>query len=119
MKQINSDQIIDNGIPDNTIKAIPRDLSALKNNAKTNPGAGFVNLAGSAPVGDIGQNEPATTPTTSPVPLPDTPAFIGVKSQNVKIKEDGTYLVDIVIEVEDVRNVSDYEVRISKGAGTV
>lgn len=119
MKQINSDQIVDNGIPDNTVKPIPRDLAEVKNSSANKSGLGFVN-AGASNTSDGGPL-PVQDGSTNPIsmPPPDTPAFIGVKSQSVKIKDDGTYAIDIVIEVEDIRNVSDYEVRISKSAGSV
>lgn len=118
MKQINSDQIVDNGIPENTVKPIPRDLADVKTSSGKS-GLGFTNT-GTPTVSDGG---PLTSPgsPTDPVstPIPDTPSLLGVKSQNVKIKDDGTYVVDVVIEVEDIRNVSDYEVRISKSAGSI
>lgn len=118
MKQINSEQIVDNSIPENTVKPIPRDLAnATGISGRSN--LGFITTG--TPINTDGG--PLTSPgiPTDPVssPVPDTPALIGVKSQSVKIKDDGTYAVDVVIEVEDVRNVSDYEVRISKSAGTV
>lgn len=117
MKQINSDQIVDNGIPDNTVKPIPRDLSDVKNSSPEKSGLGFSSAG--TPI-DIGGSSPGGgSSNTTPVPLPETPQLIGIKSQSVKIKDDGTYAVDVIIEVEDIRNVSDYEVRISKSAGTI
>lgn len=117
MKQINSDQIVDNGISDNTIKPIPRDLADVKS-ASGKSGLGFTS-AGTPSLEEGGSlPNPGNTAQASK-PLPDTPSFIGVKSQSVKIKDDGTYAVDLIIEVEDVRNVSDYEVRISKSAGSI
>jgi len=118
VKQINSDQIVDNGIPDNTVKPIPRDLADVKNSSANKSGLGFINTGAAI---NNGGPLPTQDGSINPVsmPSPETPALIGVKSQSVKIKDDGTYAVDIVIEVEDIRNVSDYEVRISKGAGTI
>lgn len=115
MKQINSDQIVDNRIPENTVKPIPRDLSDVKSNESGKSGLGFIN-SGSSPVD--GHSPSTGTPANQNIP-PATPALIGVKSQNVKIKDDGTYTIDVVIEVEDITNVSDYEVRISKSAGSI
>lgn len=114
MKQIDSDQIIVNDIPDNTINPIPRDLGPLKASVSGKSGLSLFNISGSN-----GNLEFDSAPPTPSVPLPDTPNLIGIKSQTVKIKEDGTYVVDVIIEVENVRNVSDYEVRISKSAGNV
>jgi hypothetical protein len=118
VKQIDSDQIVDNGIPDNTIKPIPRDLGDLKFSSSGKSGLGLLNLSSFSSV-DLISEESSSAPSTPSIPLPETPNLIGVKTQTVKIKEDGTYAVDVVIEVEDIRNVSDYEVRISKGAGTI
>lgn len=117
MKQINSDQIVDNGISDNTIKPIPRDLADVKSSSGKS-GLGFTS-AGTPSVEEGGSLPSSGNTAQASKPLPDTPSFIGVKSQSVKIKDDGTYAVDLIIEVEDVRNVSDYEVRISKSAGSI
>ena len=116
MNQINSDQIVDNGIPDNTVKPIPRDLGDIKTSSPGKSGLGFIN-EGSR--NDIPASTTSSSSAIPPTPLPDTPSLIGIKSQVIKIKDDGTYAVDMIIEVEDVRNVSDYEVRISKSAGSI
>lgn len=116
MKQINSDQIIDNGIPDNTVKPIPRDLADVKSSSSGKSGLGFINTGGTSNT-DVPLQDGATGP--GPVSPPETPQLLGIKSQSVKIKEDGTYAIDLVIDVEDIRNVSDYEVRISKSAGSI
>lgn len=117
MKQINSDQIVDNGVPENTVKPIPRDLADVKAASSGKSGLGFINSS-ELTTTDSGSNTAPTSPTSQKI-IPDTPALIGVKSQNVKIKDDGTYAVDVIIEVEDILSVSDYEVRISKGAGSI
>ncbi len=118
MKQINSDQIVDNGISENAVKPIPRDLADVASKGTGKSGLGFSNFAESYNNGGF-ISEPNTGGNPVSMPLPDTPQLVGIKSQNVKIKEDGTYAVDVIIEVEDIRNVSDYEVRISKGAGSI
>lgn len=117
MKQINSDQIVDNGIPDNTVKAIPRDLSDVRATSSGKSGLGFINSSGDT--GAQPDSSPSTgTPANQKI-LPETPALIAIKSQTVKIKDDGTYAIDVIIEVEDIIGVSDYEVRISKSAGSI
>lgn len=119
MKQINSDQIIDNGIPDSTVKPIPRDLADVKAYSSGKSGLGFINT-GAPTINDGGSfSGPEGSSNTIPTPRPETPQLMGIKSQVIKIKDDGTYAVDVIIEVEDIRNVSDYEVRISKSAGTI
>lgn len=115
MKQINSDQIITNVIPDNTLKAIPRDMADAKS-VSSKSGLGLSNSA-TQPVISDAPSVPETLANQKIIP--ETPSLIGVKSQAVKIKDDGTYSIDIVIEVEDIPNVSDYEVRISKSAGSI
>lgn len=116
MKQINSDQIVDNGISDNTVKPIPRDLADVKSSSGKS-GVGFTNAGTPSIEGGSLPNSGNAGQTSKPIP--DTPSLIAVKSQQVKIKDDGTYAIDVIIEVEDVRNVSDYEVRISKSAGSI
>lgn len=119
MNQINSNQIVDNGIPDNTVKPIPRDLADMKTASSNKSGLGLINT-GAPTVNDGGPfTSPGTATDPISMPIPTTPALIGIKSQVIKIKDDGTYAVDVILEVEDVRNVSDYEVRISKSAGSV
>ena len=115
--QINSDQIIDNGIPDSTVKPIPRDLADVKSSSSGKSGLGFINTGGGTSNVDVPLQDGTSGP--GPVSPPETPQLIGIKSQSVKIKDDGTYAIDVIIEVEDIRNVSDYEVRISNGSGSV
>jgi hypothetical protein len=117
VKQINSDQIVDNDIPDNTVKSIPRDLGDVKSTSSGKSGLGFTNSGGD-PVIEIGSSPSIGSPANQKT-LPATPSLIGIKSQTVKIKDDGTYAIDVVINVEDIAGVSDYEVRISKGAGSI
>lgn len=51
--------------------------------------------------------------------VPQTPTIIGVKEQRVIISDDGTATIDVVLEVEDISGVDEYEVRISKDAGNL
>lgn len=118
MNQINSDQIVDNGVPDNTVKAIPRDLADVRTSSGKS-GLGFINSGSSTSTNDNPSLPQDSSFKPAPIPPPETPALIAIKSQNMKIKDDGTYAVDVTIEVEDIANVSDYEVRISKSAGTI
>lgn len=115
MKQISSDQIIDNSIADNAVKPIPRDLADVKSSSPKSD-LSFTNSTGIP-------SDSASIPNSSTSPIsispPETPQLIGIKSQVVKIKEDGTYAIDVIIDVEDIRGVSDYEVRISKSAGNI
>lgn len=54
--------------------------------------------------------ETETIQTSLPVPV-----IIAIKSQTIISKPDGTFVVDVVLEVDGV--TAEYEVRISKNAG--
>jgi len=122
MEQIKSDQIVPNKVADNTINSIPRDLGQAVGDRRKKP-LGLIVADGP---GGSTSNPDAISPVNDSVEvlnpaskLPATPQLIAIKSQTVNIKPDGTAAVDIIIEVEDVRNAVEYEVRITKGAGNL
>ena len=43
-----------------------------------------------------------------------TPQWLSVISQEVRVSSDGTVNVDIVVEVEDITGCSNYEIRVTK-----
>lgn len=43
-----------------------------------------------------------------------TPQFIEIVSQTIRIAPDGSSLVDVVINVEDIPGVTNYDVRVTK-----
>lgn len=45
---------------------------------------------------------------------PDTPDILGVISQTVRTSASGSQVVDVVIEVEDIEGIANYEVRVTK-----
>ncbi len=45
---------------------------------------------------------------------PATPNVLGIVSQTIKTTAAGVQLVDIVIEVEDIDNISNYDFRVTK-----
>jgi len=60
-------------------------------------------------------------PTNDDIPVesgePDmlpTPQFIEIVSQKIRIAPDGSSLVDVVINVEDIPGVTHYDVRVTK-----
>ena len=122
MEQIRSDQIVPTKVADNTVIPIPRDLGQLVGNNRTKklgliipdpPGGSSSNPDSISPVND-------SVEVINPVSqIPPTPQLIGIKSQTVSIKPDGTTLVDVILDIEDVRNAVEYEVRITKGAGNL
>lgn len=54
---------------------------------------------------------PAESGTTDMLPTPQT---ITIISQTIRIAPDGSSLVDVVIEVEDIPGVTNYDVRVTK-----
>jgi len=123
MEQIKSDQIVPTKVADNTIYSIPRDLGqATGDNRKKSLGLNISNN----PDGVTSNNPDVSSPINDSVEIlnpvskiPSTPQLIGIKSQTVNIKPDGTAAVDIIIDVENIKNAVEYEVRITKGAGNL
>ena len=63
---------------------------------------------------EVGDGETLPTegqPTTNYLQAPNTMSIV---SQTVKVAPDGRFVVDVVIEVEDVPGAANYEVRLSK-----
>ncbi len=56
---------------------------------------------------------PERTQPTNELEL-GTPSWVRVKSAQIKFAPDGSQVVDLILEVEDVRGAESYEVRISK-----
>lgn len=95
-------------------------------------------LVGSLPVelADTEQKNPAmplasTTSGSSLTPIsidisdpdisspPQTPYVKSIKSQSLNFQPDGTITIDVVLDVADVRGVSQYEVRVTKSTGSL
>lgn len=122
MEQIKSDQIVPSKVADNTVTSIPRDLGQIVGDKRKKslgliiadgPGGSTSNPDSISPINDsVEVLNPASK-------IPSTPQLISIKSQTINIKPDGTAAVDIIIDVEDVRNAVEYEVRITKGAGNL
>lgn len=129
MTQIKENQIIPSPvIEQNPISAPPRDLvlSTVENpNAlEIRP----IKVSGSSAV--VGGNEAALADEGSSgtvindqainaSSLPAVPAIIGIKSQTVNFKDDGSSTIDLILLVKDVPGVAEIDVRIAKVAGNL
>lgn len=90
--------------PDDT-----EDLDATSGNSTDTPGTGD------------GGEVVYTPPTNNDIPteggdvdrLP-TPQTLVIVSQTIRIAPDGSSLVDVVVEVEDIPGVTNYDVRVTK-----
>lgn len=121
MAQVDPDQIVGNKAPANPVKPIPRDFSSefaaatetrraiLSTPIVSDPTNPFQNDHGSVP-------SDAVSSQAASMPVPQTPALLSIKSQTISIKEDGTATVDVILEVEGITGVTEYEVRIAKDA---
>lgn len=59
------------------------------------------------------------TPIVDVEPAPMTPAILSLKEQIVIFNSDGSARVDVILDVEDVLSAVEYDVRVTKSAGTV
>lgn len=50
---------------------------------------------------------------------PAVPHIIGVKAQIVNMHDDGTSTIDLVLDIEDINGVTEYDIRIAKDAGNL
>jgi len=51
--------------------------------------------------------------------LPAVPHIISIKEQIVNVHDDGTTTIDVVLNVEDVKDVTEYDIRVAKDAGNL
>lgn len=45
---------------------------------------------------------------------PEVPEILGIVSQTVRHSDEGTKVIDVVIEVEDIPGITKYEIRVTK-----
>lgn len=71
--------------------------------------------------GDDGGDSPVYTPPTNDVPAENgesdalpVPQSINIVSQTIRIAPDGSSLVDVVIEIDDIPGVTNFDVRVTK-----
>lgn len=124
MEQIKSDQVVPAKVAENTVVSIPRDLGQIIGDKRKSLGFSDVQTRSdnTTPIGttpDIPSSIDPIDIINQPTNLPGTPQLKSIKSQTISINPDGTASVDIIIEVEDISNAIEYEVRITKGAGNL
>ncbi len=112
MAQIKSNDIIqEENKRVNPINPLPRDLAQ----------SGITD--GNSPVPTIKTEtkiEESTAPNqVDPARIPEAPAVLSVKSQTVRFTSDGTSVIDLVLVVQDVADAVEYDVRVTKDAGSV
>ena len=56
---------------------------------------------------------------TDPFLPPQVPLIKSVKRQTINMTDDGTYTVDVVLEVSDITGVSEYDVRVARDNGNL
>lgn len=124
MNQIRSTQIIPiKEISQNPFVAPPRDLTlnTKESNGNTTTAPNLVELLRTASRAegvashalDYGA---ALNDATAP---PGVPAIIGVKKQSVNMHDDGTSTIDLVLNVQDIPGITEYDIRVAKDAGTL
>ncbi len=119
-KQIRPNQVI----PTKTSKAnatspFPRDLTGadltiddILQQYSLDGVNGLVDVTDSSYTSPDASNELDTLP-------PRTPAILGVRSQTVGFQPDGTAKVDLVLIVEDIDGITEYDIRVAKDAGNL
>lgn len=50
---------------------------------------------------------------------PAVPHIISIKQQVVNIHDDGTITIDVILNVEDIAGVTEYDIRVAKDAGNL
>jgi hypothetical protein len=50
---------------------------------------------------------------------PAVPHIINIKEQIINMHDDGTSTVDLVLNIEDIKGVTEYDIRIAKDAGNL
>jgi len=108
MEQIRSDQVIqsDPKVISKTT-AFPRDFEQT----------GFT---GEEEIQDFTTNQMISSSNlTNGSRVPETPAILSIVSQEIRFSPDGKAIVDIILEIQDVPNAIEYDVRITKSAGTL
>jgi hypothetical protein len=103
MGQVKSNQVVDNEVRKNPFVALPRDFVTLEKTEENSL---------------VKEENNATNFLSDNKGVPKTPAIISVISQSANFNPDGTSVIDLVLEVEDV-GTFEYEVRVTKDAGNI
>lgn len=121
MEQVRADQIIPVTEKDqNRFFAPPRDLVISTKEApeKTKISTEQEDVSGGISTPSTGGTDYGDN-LNDTVQLPATPAIKGVKSQIVNIADDGTVTIDIVLDVQDIPGITEYDIRVAKDAGNL
>jgi hypothetical protein len=51
--------------------------------------------------------------------LPAVPHIINIKQQIINMHDDGTSTIDLVLNIENITGVTEYDIRIAKDAGLI
>lgn len=109
--------VIDIGVKSNEIDPDLPTPNPEDEDDATGADSGSNSDAGSGDGGDVvytpptNNNVPAESGETEMLP---TPQSITIVSQTIRIAPDGSSLVDVVIDVEDIPGVPNYDVRVTK-----
>jgi len=121
MTQIKQNQIVPNQKQDVFYPnySLPRDLVASDNRiwSGQDPNTAFSNLPGEVVEGEPPTSHQPQDGSTSVTP--DAPLILSIKSQTVSFKPDGSIAIDVVLVVQDIPNVSEYDIRVAKNAGSL
>lgn len=123
MPQIRPNQIISaKPIKVNPTMASPRDLTGIALSLEEILQRGNVSTPATDGLSDVIDDNTFISPDTSNQiehPPPRTPAILGVKSQTVGFQPDGTAKIDLVLIVEDLDGITEYDIRVAKDAGNL
>ncbi len=112
MTQIKENQIISSPTPErNPVVSPPRDLAftvkdgIVDEQPSTSPSQSAV--TGTETQQTVYENNIAA------IKVPATPAILSVKSQAVNMQDDGTSMINVILVVEDIPGVTEYDIRIA------
>jgi hypothetical protein len=125
MEQIRATQIIPvRELNQNPYVAPPKDLEL---NTKEANGTAVPKTSIDVPTNSGVDIEPVLNPgglnygdaLNDAAQLPAVPHIISVKGQIVNMHDDGTSTIDLVLNIEDITGVTEYDIRIAKDAGNL
>jgi hypothetical protein len=117
MGQIKENQIIpSSGEEQSPFFAPPRDLYRNLIAPKTVSVKGTNSDLNGDTMGYQGEGTSFSTPLDQPIVSLVTPAIIGIKSQTVNISDGGKATIDVVLNVQDIAGITEFDIRIAKDA---
>lgn len=107
----------------NPVSALPVDLNPIQRNLVLDP-VFTTNNPTPEPGVDPGDVEGFSNESTESVlqssdPNPAVPAIISVREQIIKFQPDGTAKIDVILEVQDIAEAVEYDIRVAKDAGNI